>query len=284
MQIISNSDSLSPDERRLVESINVDSFERILGAFKSAGRPLKNAVDGGAGAGNTAELMLDHLSLGSQVDAFEPFVGNHRFFEGRAQGVVLHKKALAGETGVMRFQTGAQVPTSSTWGGGRLAGYSSGGRLADTGGDTEVEAARGDDCVIDPEAVEFVKLDLEGGEVEALKGMSKLQQHAHVLWVEYKGGDGLLDSLKKHDPLILDSEYLIFSPPTGDVLDLFEFASEVPMSSGRVAWQGFRRKPWADFPREFSEVQQRFKMIQTDVICVNQHALRSFVDALRSIV
>jgi len=60
---------------------NVSNFASLLEAYLKGGVNLKNAIDGGAGAGTTANQILEHMHSESKIFAFEPFPGNHRFYK-----------------------------------------------------------------------------------------------------------------------------------------------------------------------------------------------------------
>ena len=103
------------------------SFGPLLKAYRTAGISLDSAIDGGAGSGNTAEAMLPHLD--GFVYAFEPFPGNHRFFEGCDERIKLISHALAERHKTMSFRVASVVGEDSDWGRRGMQGYSSLGRL-----------------------------------------------------------------------------------------------------------------------------------------------------------
>lgn len=178
----------------------VTSFARLLDAYAISGNRLRNAVDGGAGSGTTAEEMIKHLTAESVVYAFEPFPGNHRFFGNCHERVVLRKQALAETHRSVVFNVPAVVGEDSEWGRRGMVGYSSGGRISlpgRAGLNFEVEAVAADDAIPNPDEIDFVKLDLEGGEVNALKGMPRILANAKFLWCEFKGQPELLDALAR---------------------------------------------------------------------------------------
>ncbi len=267
----------------LLSAKRVSSFEQILKAYAESGSPLRNAIDGGAGSGSTSEQMVTHLAEGSVVHAFEPFPGNHRFFEGRDPSVILHKKALADQDGFVAFNVPAVVSEDSVWGRRGMAGYSSGGRIlaTESGLSFEVEAVAGDNVIPDPRDVDFIKLDLEGGEISALAGMPILLAYSHVLWVEFKGQPALLKALGQLDRLLFDTSYLFIGEPNTESLGLFEpDRIGINMSDGRTAWTGFRRGGWSDYLGEFSDCAKEFNMVQTDLVCVNFNRLDRFIRML----
>ncbi len=267
----------------LLSALRVSGFEAILEAYAASGTPMKNALDGGAGSGQTSEVMAKHLAPGGVVHAFEPFPGNHRFFAERDPRVILHKKALSAAPGSVPFHVPAVVAEDSAWGRRGLAGYSSGGRIAkkDGGHNYDVEAVPADVYLSDEGPIDFVKLDLEGGEVDAMKGMPKIIDGARLFWIEFKGQPDLLSSLVESGMLLFDTSYLFYGDPSEEALKLFEpERTKIGMSNGRTAWTGFRKVGWNAYLSEFADCAKRFNMIQTDLVCVNRRHLREFTQAL----
>ena len=248
---------------------------------------MSQAIDGGAGAGHTASRMLEHLTDGT-VYAFEPFPGNHRFFDKTDSRVVLIKKALAAENRRMRFHVPSVVPAGSSWGDGSMEGYSSLGFLVDDRDadevveTIEVEAVRADD-VID-RAVDFVKLDLQGGELDALRGMSGLLSQVSLMWVEYTGQEGLLDYLSEQGFLVYDTEYFLWGEPSDRARRMFHVSREgVPLSTGQTTWTGFKKTRWQGFEEQFHEFKREISLGETDFVCVNSRYIDSFLAAAQLI-
>lgn len=88
-------------------------------------------LDVGAAAGYYTEMM-HRYSPDSRIIAFEPFTGNHKFFQanmGAAKSVELRKLALGSKSGTSNFYVSEVVKGSTTaWKG--YDGYSSVGFLA----------------------------------------------------------------------------------------------------------------------------------------------------------
>lgn len=150
----------------------INTFEQLLAAYRKAfGKNDFDALDGGGGSCVTAKQMANHLELGSKIYVFEPFPGNHRFFNPSETQITLMRSALAAENGSMAFRVSSVVDENSTWGKKGMAGYSSVGYLV-TGQPTEsdilVECVRADDVIPETANIGFIKLDLQGGEFELL--------------------------------------------------------------------------------------------------------------------
>jgi FkbM family methyltransferase len=229
----------------LLSAKQVSSFATLLAAYRKAGIPLQSAIDGGAGAGWTAKSMLPHLD--GMVFAFEPFPGNHRFFRDCDPRIILIRKALGEANKPMPFRVSSTVSADSEWGRRGMEGYSSVGRLVEEPqpDDLTIEAVRADDAIPTGTAIDFVKLDLQGGELNALRGMTGLLPGVSLMWVEYEGQPGLPDFLLENFE-VFDTEYtFVGEPPTDGSFDVSE--PNLTLSTGHPAWQGFRREGEVDF-------------------------------------
>jgi FkbM family methyltransferase len=152
-------------------------------------------VDGGAGIGGTAveydkvlEANLDEANAGSAtVTCYEPLAEN---FAELSQRLADHTRcrlrnvAVANANGKTAFIVPSrQAGNAAHWG----AGTSYNGFVNDNRPDpgyekVDVDMVRIEDDVSEPQ--DFVKLDLQGGELEAIKGMGSLLKDAKVLYVE----------------------------------------------------------------------------------------------------
>ncbi len=171
------------------------------------------------------------------------------------------------------------------WGKRGMIGYSSMGYLRQTEGPNTivVDCVRADDIVAESEEVGFVKLDLQGGELNALKGMPRILENASVLWIEYIGKDTLLlDYIIDSGFVVFDTEYFFMGDPTDEARKLFDVSREgITLSTNATAWFGFKMKPWGDFKAEFKYCQDAFKMVQTDLLCINKKSIDQFLCAAR---
>jgi len=274
----------------LLQAMHLDGFERLLEAYSEAGVDLGCAIDGGAGSGTTANQMLEHLPADAVIYAYEPFPGNHRFFEGCSQQIKLMKRALADKSSEMTLAVSAVVPDDSDWGKRGLTGYSSAGHLVQGSPthehDTVVESVRADEDIPPTARIGFVKLDLQGGELNALKGMSDfLRADVVFMWIEYMFSAGtaprdLHAHLVQNDFLLFDTEYLFRGTPSDEAKDYFEVSRTGELSNGAAVWYGFKRLPWNDFFAESARFAEDFSLIQTDLCCINRKYLDDFLSAL----
>lgn len=254
----------------------VASFEAVLSAYRKAGIVLRGAIDGGAGCGSTAKAMLPYIE--GEIHAFEPFPGNHRFFAEIDPRIRLVQKALSDMNRTMAFRVSHVVTEDSEWGKRGMSGYSSVGYLVEKPADTDlsVESVRADSFISE---VDFVKLDLQGGELCALRGMSGFLDRVSLMWVEYSGQKGLLDYLTDSGFLLFDTEYFFFgSPSDGARADFHVSRENVMLSTNRPAWFGFKKTRWHSFEAEFIQMKAA-GLVQTDIVCVNRHALSAFLKA-----
>jgi FkbM family methyltransferase len=256
----------------------VGSFETIMRAYRDAGVPIGNCLDGGAGSGATAKQMQKHCS--GDVYAFEPFPGNHKFFADASARTRLMPFALADEPGVRAFRVNSVVQEGSAWAKKGMTGYSSVGFLTAQPKETDlsVSCVRADDLIHAP--IDFVKLDLQGGELNALKGMPRIASECLFMWVEFSGQAGL-KALLERDFDVYDTEYFFAGEPTPAALELFEPSKrDITLSTGNKAWFGFRRTPWdEDYDAELARLRKEIKLVQTDVVCVNRRRLDDFIKA-----
>ena len=79
----------------LANKIKLSGFEDVLRACKEGGFKIISAIDGGAGWGGTSQSIADEIDSNGIVYAFEPFPGNHSFFNNYPSQIVLIKKALS---------------------------------------------------------------------------------------------------------------------------------------------------------------------------------------------
>jgi FkbM family methyltransferase len=269
----------------LMGALKVSDFFPLLKAYEASGIAIGAMIDGGAAAGASSRKMLKATNPGAICYSFEPFPGNHRFLEDLGPRVIVRKEAMAEEVKTMTFSVSSVVAADSVWGQRGMEGYSSVGYLTDTprSGATvlEVPCVRGDAVIDRSRPVDFIKLDLQGGELNALKGMSEILDQPLFLWVEYSGQAGLTEFLEDAGYSLYDTEYFGVGVPTDEMRDHFDVDRQgVPLSTGKEAWFGFKRRAWNDFPTEFRDLKKRNMIVQTDLVCVNRRRLDAFCKML----
>jgi FkbM family methyltransferase len=156
-------------------------------------RPGMTVYDVGANVGFTAVLAARLVGPEGQVVCFEPVPENARRIEENARlndfrQVVVRQEALGGETGQARFLLSARP----TWGKLQLSGRSP----DQPSGETVVAVRRLDDLIDSLPPPAFIKMDIEGAEVDALRGArSMLERHRPVVLVELHGTNAEVDDL-----------------------------------------------------------------------------------------
>lgn len=274
----------------LLSAMHIGSLEVLLNAYAQANGGVNDfdIIDGGAGAGTISRRMLKTLHPSRNIYAFEPFPGNHKFFRPEENQIKLIKKALAETTCRRTLKVHSVVSKDSPWGKEGYEGYSSIGYLSKgsspQGLDVEVECTRADDELHPDSDIGFIKLDLQGGELNALHGMSETLKQVKLMWIEFTDQPGLLDYLANAGFLVFDTEYFIMGEPTKSALQIFDVSkTNVVLSTGRLAWFGFRKHTWENYRQTFSTVRRQHQVSQTDVVCVNKKYLPEFINALQYI-
>ena len=271
----------------------IDSFETILCKLKDHGFVFHDMVDGGAGWGQTSGSMIQFGTESSRCFAFEPFPGNHDFFHGKDSRIQLLKMALGNTNKKAKFFVPSVVHTNSEWGNQGFTGYSSVGSLESSNLSAwkgrltsrlksillkekyealsiEVECRRGDEILKAANAkVDFMKLDLQGGELNALQGMENLLKSLPFMWIEFIGGKHLLDYIISKDFHLFDTSYFFMGSPTPRIKELFDISKEnVTLSTGQAAYFAFKKCGWVDYHAEFMELKKNNLLVQTDILCV----------------
>jgi len=272
----------------LMTLLRVSSFEQLLLAYEKAntGKLDFDVIDGGAGVGQTSRQMQKYLTPSRTVFAFEPYPGNHRFFRQEESQILLIKKALAETEKKMNFRVPSVVSLDSVWGKQGYAGYSSVGYLA-TGKfnavtDVEVSCVAADNVIPIERNVGFIKLDLQGGELNALKGMKRLLKNTKLMWIEFTNRPELLDFLNTEGFIVFDTEYFLMGEKTDAALAEFDVSKlDLTLSTGQLAWFGFRKYSWHNYSATFEKQRQEHKLVQTDLVCVNKIFFDDFMQAIK---
>jgi FkbM family methyltransferase len=160
-------------------------------------QPGDTVVDGGANIGYATSILAARVGLRGKVHSFEP---DPRSFgelqrdvteweeRGQRGAFVLHTAALGARSGTATLQ----IPASFEWNGGRArieAAASEEGAASELDrGITklEVELVTLDEVFSQGERVSVVKLDVEGFELDALKGMEQMLRERRIRYVVFE--------------------------------------------------------------------------------------------------
>ena len=111
--------------------------------------------------------------------------------------------------------------------------------------------------------------------------MSRVLKGTRLMWIEFTNQPGLLDFIAHTGFLVFDTEYFIFDEPNESSLAVFDASrTDIPLSTGRKAWFGFRKLAWRNFEQQFQEYQRDLKMVQTDLVCINRQYIKEFLTAM----
>lgn len=246
-------------------------------------------VDVGAAAGVVTKKMLSYSPL-LRCLAIEPFNGNHPYLEkncGNDLRVKIIKAALSDSNGVKKFKVGATVTgTENGW--ENYIGYSSGGKLVcdeSVGGVVDVEVARLDD--IAEQIPFFIKIDVQGGELEVLKGAARLlMKGVPYLYLEYAGQPALLEYIANHNYVMIDTEHLIVPRAIDDFIDDYVIVGMKLLSSGRKAYVGhplFCERDLVGYEKHFMNQRPGRIGVQTDILCVHDSVFSDFIKLRRQL-
>lgn len=246
-------------------------------------------LDVGAGAGIMAAKMLQH-SPQSRVIAFEPFPGNMKFIKDRLGAddrVQILQKAVSSSSGSARFAKPATV-SAGTPGWEELEGYSSIGYLVPENAATDtidVDVTTIDEVA--SERVRFLKIDVQGGELEVLRGAAlTIEKHGiDLMLVEYSGQIGVIEFLIERGYRLFDTQYLLVprngaEPDSADWSDL----EDVALSTGAksfYAWPN-RIPRQKDQYAEFLSSYKKIGYVQTDLVAVHASVKRQFRTAAKA--
>jgi FkbM family methyltransferase len=182
---VANNLVLAPFGLTLSINIGNDPIQDMARLLKA--HPVKSIVDGGAHTGHFSRQMASALPS-SKIEAFEPASETYRALKraiAKWPGIRAHKLALGAASEIRTFHNNAAPQTSSlkcaTVDGEKYFG----GLITETGREDVLIVALGDFCRehgIDQ--IDIIKLDLQGGEMDALKGAGDMVATAMIVFIE----------------------------------------------------------------------------------------------------
>ncbi len=232
-------------------------------------------VDCGAAVGGiTAKIRAN--SPESPVIAFEPFPGNHEHFKKRHAGdphVTLYKAAVGAKPGKASFFTPSTVRSAARK--KATPGASFVGRLDDKRTPNGEKVIEVDVYPLDDvcnEHVRFLKIDIQGGEVDALEGASKLvsSQAIDIIYIELMRSPELLQKLTELEFVLFDTEYLV-TPKEGGDLKGWRPTRETILSTGQASIRGWPDHAPAEIHRYNQwvvEETEKAGSFTTDIVAV----------------
>ena len=248
-------------------------------------------LDIGAAAGIFTKLMRAR-SPSSRVIAFEPFPGNHPFFERNIASdpqVTLFKAAVTNANGRVSFR----VPSTAKGdepGWTNYEGYSSLGHVVDS--EASADASLVESVALDElihEQVGFCKIDIQGGEYNALVGSRRLLQNGNIdmLLIEFGGEDAIIELLSNSGYILVDTKYLLVCSRNSP--DLIDWTSLTPinLSTGIDAYQAWP----VNLPMQSQEycewIRKRSRSlggVWTDLLCIHRSFMPEFLRATACLI
>lgn len=222
-------------------------------------------VDCGAAVGGiTAKLR--QRSPESRVIAFEPFPGNHPHFERRHEAdanVTLYKAAVGSARGKASFFTPSVVKSPSrvkSTPGASFVGRLDGSRAPDGAKVIEVDVFTLDEVC--DERVRFLKIDVQGGELDTLGGASRLfrEEAIDIVYIELMQNPDVLLKLVDLGLILFDSEYTVTPHDHADKAG-WRIVREIMISTGQPSFVG-----WPDHAPHEIERYNRWVVSETDKV------------------
>lgn len=249
-------------------------------------------LDIGAAAGKvTRKLGADR---NSRVIAFEPFDGNIQHFARNTAGMTnvdLRRSAVADFDGKGRLYVAAKL-TGTERGWEAYAGYSSSGTLISKqhpkwnhASTSEVSVCSIDATIREP--VQFVKIDVQGGELGVLRGAEKtIARHGiSAFYVEYEGDHEVLIFLSERGYTLIDSGQYVYSPKANspEPRKLSSDFKEATVSSGRKVYRGELSKRPLELDDYINYVNGFGAWaLQTDIVAIHESFMPKFLAATAS--
>ena len=254
---------------------------------------LKLCLDVGAAAGVTTQWIKEAGSDETRILGFEPFPGNHAYFLKNTESlsnVELVRKAASSETGTSSFRVLSTVQGNEQ-GWEEMMGYSSTGFLTKNSDDgpsytgtgyqnLTVEKVAISDLI--DEHVDFVKIDVQGGELDVLKGCEPIirKYGIDVMYVEFDGDRRIIEFLTSLGYSIFDTDYLLIPKRDDrsllDDIGFYDFKI-LNLSTGRKAYRAKLSLADGEYCDFYNSFRDNCGQIYTDLICVSEPFLGEFL-------
>jgi FkbM family methyltransferase len=253
-------------------------------------------VDVGAAAGLVTKKLCSVGGPHTRVVAFEPFPGNHQYFHQSIKDlnnkISLIEKAVSDDVGMASFVVPSVVQgTETDW--GKYVGYSSVGFLSNAPGvvSKAEQYLKVKTTTIDiefpNEEIDFMKVDVQGGEAKVLRGAGTMLQEnrIHVLYIEWSGEAEIVEILANYGYEIYDSNYVV-GPKVHDPQPFqeigFQIIGEGHLSTGEISYEMILVDDSVSPACAISEVRKRgLGWIQTDLIVISPNIKEQFLKATK---
>jgi FkbM family methyltransferase len=269
----------------------ISEFEDILMKIFRTGIPLTSFLDGGAHLGGTSIRMVNRGGSGSKCFSFEPYPPNiERFKYKDDPRIQLIPYALGSNTGMSRFfaHHNATASTTQDKSDKLPVGSSVVGRLltddeSSPSNYVDVRVVRADDVISDNEKIEFVKLDLQGGEYDALLGMPRIISTAYLVYVEFcQHRESILSLMDEAGYRPADTQYFFtgkLSDYNEEFIDYFEDPMQARATTGLEYISAWRRHDWDNYSSTFNICKSKFNKFMTNILFVRKAYEQRLADA-----
>jgi FkbM family methyltransferase len=219
-------------KEQLKSNIHFSLFDFIFKIIlKESSKKIQNIADCGAGVGCTAKNICDTIRSYTDdfvIHCYEPFGPNFQILKNnlKSDKFILHQKAVSDKNKISKFKVPNFVEKS--FGSWSVGSSYSGSLLRDSieresPEDLEVCSVRLDN---ENFSFDFVKLDLQGGEHEAILGLGDKLKDVSLLYVEHdflqNSNSKVIKILENDFTLLFDSIQFGFNE-NKDFVNFFEF-------------------------------------------------------------
>ena len=276
----------------LLTKSRISEFEDVLMMIYKSKNPLTSFLDGGAHLGGTSIRMVNRGGPSSKCFSFEPYPPNIELFKYKDDPrIQLYPLALGSKPGISRFFAHHRATASTTQDkSDKLSpvGSSVVGRLLtddeySPSNYVDVSVVRADDVISEDEKIEFIKLDLQGGEYDALLGMSRIISTAYLVYVEFcQHRESILALMDEAGYRPADTQYFFtgkLSDLNDEFIDYFEDPMQAKATTGLVYVTAWRRYDWDNYSGTFNFCKSKFNMFMTNILFVHRAYQQRLADA-----